>query len=129
MVKSVIQLIKYWLTVSDKEQRRRFGGRIEDGRKHWKLSPMDVQSRRRWYDYSHARDAMLDATDSEHAPWYVLRSEVKRHARLNCISHLLSLIPYEEVPFDAPKLPRRNSKRAYDDVAALAERTFVPEIF
>ena len=129
LVNSGIHLIKYWLTVSDKEQRLRFAGRIKDGRKHWKLSPMDVESRRRWYDYSHARDAMLDATDTAHAPWYVLRSEDKRRARLNCISHLLSVIPYEELPFEAPKLPRRNTQRAYDDVAALAERTFVPEIF
>ena len=103
--------------------------RIKDGRKHWKLSPMDVQSRLRWFEYSRARDAMLDATDSEHAPWYVLRSEDKRRARLNCISHLLSLIPYEEVPFEAPELPQRDATLAYDDVAALAGRTFVPEIF
>ena len=129
MVQSGIQLIKYWLTVSDEEQQRRFGGRIKDGRKHWKLSPMDVQSRRRWYDYSHARDAMLDATDTEHAPWHIVRSEVKRHARLNCISHLLSLIPYQELPFEAPELPERDTRLAYDDVAALAERNFIPEIF
>ena len=129
MIDSGIYLIKYWLTVSEKEQQRRFAGRIKDGRKHWKLSPMDVQSRLRWFEYSRARDAMLDATDSKHAPWYVLRSEDKRRARLNCISHLLSLIPYEEVPFEAPELPQRDATLAYDDVAALAGRTFVPEIF
>ena len=129
MVSSGIHLIKYWLTVSAKEQRRRFAARIQDPRKQWKLSPMDRESRRRWYDYSRARDAMLDATDSARAPWFVVRSEDKRRARLNCISHLLSVIPYEEAPFDAPELPRRNNKQAYDDVAALAVRRFVPEPF
>jgi polyphosphate kinase len=122
-----IQLIKYWLEVSNKEQKRRFEARINDPLRQWKLSPMDLPSRSRWYDYSDARDVMLKATDTKFAPWYILRSDDKRRARLNCISHLLSMIPYQKVPREKVKLPTRSEKRAYDDEATLKGRRFVPE--
>ena len=122
-----LQLIKYWLEVSNKEQKRRFEARINDPLRQWKLSPMDLPSRSRWYDYSHARDVMLKATDTKFAPWYILRSDDKRRARLNCISHLLSMIPYQKVPREKVKLPNRSKKRAYDDEATLKGRRFVPE--
>ena len=122
-----IQLIKYWLEVSNKEQKRRFEARINDPLRQWKLSPMDLPSRSRWYDYSDARDVMLKATDTKFAPWYILRSDDKRRARLNCISHLLSMIPYQKVPREKVKLPSRSKKRAYDDEATLKRRRFVPE--
>ncbi len=109
-----ILLIKYWFEVSMEVQTKRFLARIEDPRKHWKLSPMDLESHRRWYDYSRARDAMFEATDTPHAPWYVVNADSKKHARLNCISHLLSLIPYKEVPFKAPKLPPRQDPKGYE---------------
>jgi polyphosphate kinase 2 len=98
MVDAGIILIKYWLEVGKKEQQRRFEARIEDPLRQWKLSPMDMESFGRWYEYSQARDKMLEATDSKHAPWYLVRSDDKRKARLNCISHLLSMIPYKKVP-------------------------------
>jgi len=122
-----IQLIKYWLEVSNKEQKRRFEARINDPLRQWKLSPMDLPSRSRWYDYSHARDVMLKATDTNFAPWYILRSDNKRRARLNCISHILSMIPYQKVPREKVKLRDRSKKRAYDDEATLKGRRFVPE--
>ncbi len=121
-----IQLIKIWLEVGDKEQKRRFEARINDPLRQWKLSPMDLPSRSHWYDYSKARDLMLDATDTAHAPWYILHSDDKRRARLNCISHLLSLIPYKEVKQPTIKLPKRSEKGAYDDQASLKGRNFVP---
>src|SRR5215471_4315157 len=98
IVESGIQLIKFWLEVSSEEQERRFKARIEDPLRQWKLSPTDLPSRSRWYDYSRARDTMLEATDTEAAPWYIVRSDDKKRARLNCISHLLGLIPYKKVP-------------------------------
>jgi polyphosphate kinase len=122
-----IQLIKIWLEVSDKEQKRRFEARIEDPLRQWKLSPMDLPSRERWFDYSRARDMMLKATDTKHAPWYILRSDDKRRARLNCIAHLLDLIPYKKVPREKVKLPKRSTKDAYDDQASLRTRKSVPE--
>jgi polyphosphate kinase 2 (PPK2 family) len=122
-----VRLIKYWLEVGDKEQKRRFEARIEDPLRQWKLSPMDLPSRKKWYEYSRARDAMLEATDTEHAPWYILHSDDKRRARLNCIAHLLSLIPYEKVPREKIKLPDRSDKGAYDDRASLKGRTVVPQ--
>jgi polyphosphate kinase 2 len=122
-----IILIKFWLEVGKKEQARRFEARIDDPMRQWKLSPMDVESWTRWYDYSRARDRMLEATDTEHAPWYIVRSDDKKRARLNCIAHLLSLIPYEEVPRKKVKLPKRSSKGKYDDQASLEGRKFVPE--
>jgi polyphosphate kinase 2 len=127
LVEGGITLIKLWLEVSNEEQERRFEARIEDPLRQWKLSPMDLPSRTRWYDYSRARDMMLEATDTEYAPWYIVRSDDKRRARLNCISHLLSLIPYERIPREKVKLTKRSAKGAYDDQAALKGRRFVPE--
>ena len=109
------------------EQARRFEARIEDPLRQWKLSPMDLESRRRWYDYSRARDRMLEATDTAHAPWYIVRSDDKRRARLNCIAHLLSLIPYDKVPRTKVTVPERATEHAYDDKASLRGRRFVPE--
>jgi polyphosphate kinase 2 (PPK2 family) len=127
VVASGIRLIKYWLEVSDEEQKRRFLARIEDPLRQWKLSPMDLPSRRNWYAYSRARDAMLKATDTKHAPWYILRTDDKRRARLACLAHFLSLIPYEKVRREKVRLPRRSSKGAYDDTASLEGRRFVPD--
>jgi polyphosphate kinase 2 len=120
-------LIKYWLEVSDKEQKRRFEARLTDPLRQWKLSSIDLPSRKRWFDYSRARDMMLDATDTRHARWHILRSDDKKRARLNCIRHLLSQISYEPVPRERIKLPKRSMKRAYNDQAALRGRKFVPE--
>jgi len=122
-----IQLIKYWLEVGNDEQARRFQARIDDPLRQWKLSPMDLPSRSRWYDYSRARDLMLDATDTEVAPWHIVRSDDKKRARLNCISHLLSLIPYERIPRKQMKLADRSLKGAYDDQATLRGKRSVPE--
>jgi polyphosphate kinase 2 len=122
-----ITLLKFWLEVSNEEQERRFEARIEDPLRQWKLSPVDLPSRKRWYDYSRARDQMLDATDNEDSPWYIARSDDKKRARLNCIAHLLSLIPYKRVPREKVKLPKRSKKGAYDDQATLKGRRFVPE--
>jgi polyphosphate kinase len=122
-----IILVKFWLEVSDKEQRRRFEARITDPIRQWKLSPMDLPSRTKWFEYSRARDLMLKATDTKWAPWHILRSDDKKRARLNCIHHLLKLIPYKKVPREKIKLPKRSMKGAYDDHAALKGRRFVPE--
>ena len=122
-----ILLIKYWLEVSNKEQERRFEARITDPLRQWKLSPMDLPSREKWYEYSRARDRMLKATDTRHAPWYILRSDNKGRARLNCIAHFLSVIPYKKVPRPEIDLPKRSEKGAYDDQATLEGRKFVPE--
>jgi polyphosphate kinase len=115
MVGSGVQLIKYWFEVSHKEQVRRFKNRIGDPRKVWKLSPMDLESARRWYDYSRARDAMFKATDTNNTPWYVVHSDDKKRARLNCIAHLLSLIPYEDVPMEKVVLPTRKKAKGYQE--------------
>ena len=122
-----ILLLKYWLEVSNKEQERRFEARITDPLRQWKLSPMDLPGRTRWYDYSRARDLMLKATDTRHAPWYILHSDDKKRARLNCLAHLLSRIPYKKVAREKVKLPKRSGKGAYDDQATLRGRRFVPE--
>jgi polyphosphate kinase 2 len=127
VVSGGIQLIKFWLEVGNKEQARRFEARIEDPLRQWKLSPTDLESRRRWYDYSRARDRMLEVTDTTYAPWYIVRSDNKRRARLNCIAHLLSLIPYDKVPRQKVKVPGRATKEEYDDEAPLRGRRFVPE--
>src|SRR6516164_4455423 len=127
IVKSGIILIKFWLEVGQEEQQRRFGARIDDPLRQWKLSPMDLGSYARWYAYSRARDMMLEATDTEDAPWHIVRSDDKRRARLNCISYLLSLIPYKTVPREKIKLPERSYKKEYDDQAPLEGRNFVPE--
>ena len=120
-------LIKFWLEVSDKEQKRRFEARITDPIRQWKLSPMDLPSRTKWFEYSRARDLMLKATDKKWAPWHILRSDDKKRARLNCIHHLLKLIPYKKLPREKIKLPDRSMKGAYDDHAALKGRSFVPD--
>jgi polyphosphate kinase len=120
-------LIKLWLEVSAKEQRRRFEARIEDPMRQWKLSPMDLPSLTRWYDYSRARDQMLKKTDTKEAPWFIVRSDKKKSARLNTIAHLLSSIKYERLPYKKVKLPARLTKGAYDDEASIARRRFVKE--
>jgi polyphosphate kinase 2 len=113
IIQSGIILIKYWLEVSMEEQAKRFQERNEDNRKIWKLSPMDLEAQRRWYDYSRARDTMFAATDTPESPWYVVPSDNQRRARLNCISHFLSLVPYEEVPREKIKFPKRQPKGDY----------------
>ena len=124
-----VQLIKYWLEVSDEEQKRRFIARIEDPLRQWKLSPTDLCSRSRWFEYSRARDVMFAATNTNFAPWYIVRSDDKRRARLNCIRHLLGLIPYKKLRRKKVKIPKRSTKHAYDDQAALKGRRFVPESY
>jgi len=127
MIEGGIQIIKVWLEVSDDEQKKRFEARIEDPMRQWKLSAMDLPSRSKWYEYSKARDMMLEATDTDHAPWHILPSDDKKRARLNCIAHLLSQIPYKEVPREKVKLPKRSDKGSYDDQATLHKRRFVKE--
>jgi polyphosphate kinase 2 len=125
IVQSGIQIIKIWLEVSEKEQKRRFEARVDDPLRQWKLSVMDLPSRTKWYEYSLARDAMFKATDREHAPWYILRSDDKKRARLNCIRHIINLIPYEKVPREKIKIPGRSNKHAYDDQASLQGLRFI----
>ncbi len=127
IVEGGILLIKFWLEVSDKEQKRRFEARINDPVRQWKLSPMDLPSRSKWFDYSHARDRMLDATDTKYAPWHIVVSDDKKRARLNCVHHLLKLIPYKKVPRPEVKLPKRSMKGAYDDWALMKNRKFIPQ--
>jgi len=127
IAESGILLFKFWLEVSNEEQERRFKARIDDPLRQWKLSPVDLPSRSRWYDYSRARDMMLEATDTEAAPWYILRSDDKKRARLNCIAHILSLIPYKKVPREKVDMPKRLNKGAYDDQETIRERRLVPE--
>jgi polyphosphate kinase 2 len=127
IVDAGIILIKYWLEVGQEEQQRRFEARIKDPVRQWKLSPMDLESFRRWYEYSQARDQMLEATDTKHAPWHIVRTDDKRTGRLNCISHLLSMIPYGKAPREKVKLPKRKNKDRYDDQTPLKERHFIPE--
>jgi polyphosphate kinase 2 len=127
IVEGGIILIKFWLEVSDKEQKRRFEARIDDPVRQWKLSPMDLPSRSKWFDYSRARDRMLDATDTKIAPWNVVISDDKKRARLNCIAHLLTLIPYKRLPRAEVKLPKRSMKGAYDDMATMKHRKFIPQ--
>jgi len=115
MVNSGIILLKFWLEVSPEEQTRWLESRIEDGRKLWKLLPMDLKSYSRWYDYSRARDEMFAATDTAWAPWYVIRSDDKERARLNCISHMLGQIPYKEVPREKIELPKRQKPGKYEE--------------
>ena len=122
-----IKLIKFWLEVSDKEQKRRFEARITDPLRQWKLSPMDLPSRSKWFEYSRARDRMLKATDTKWAPWHILRSDDKKRARLNAIAHLLNLIPYKKVQREKIDLPDRSTKHSYDDTKTLKGRNFVPE--
>jgi polyphosphate kinase 2 len=122
-----ILLVKYWLEVSDTEQKRRFNARIDDPLRQWKLSPTDLCSRSRWFEFSRARDIMFEATDTKYAPWFIVPSDDKRRARLNCISHLLSLIPYKKLPKKKVKVPERQMEHAYDDQATLKGKHFVEE--
>jgi polyphosphate kinase 2 len=121
-----IQLIKIWLEVNKEEQARRMAARIDDPLRQWKLSPMDIKSWNRWYEYSRARDMMFKATDTDESPWYILRSDDKRRARLNCISHILALIPYKKIARSKVKLPKRTNKGKYDDEASLQGRRVIP---
>ena len=127
IVDAGIQLIKVWLEVGKDEQERRFKARINDPLRQWKLSPMDLESYRRWYAYSRARDMMLKTTDTKHAPWHVVHSDDKKRARLNCISHILSLIPYKKVQHKKVKLPKRSNNAKYDDRASLKGINVIPE--
>jgi polyphosphate kinase 2 len=126
ILRSGIILIKYWFSISDEEQERRFKDRLEDPTKQWKLSPMDLESRARWIEYSKAKDEMFKFTDIKQAPWYVVNADNKKRARLNCISHLLSLIPYEDTPHEKIKLPPRQKMEGYVR-PPLMDQTFVPE--
>lgn len=128
LVRSGIALIKYWFSVSDEEQERRFQQRITDPTKRWKLSPMDLQSRSQWVEYSKAKDAMFAHTDIKQAPWYVVNSTVKKKARLNMISHLLSLVPYEDLTPEPIELPPRQDITGYIR-PPMEDQTFVPEIY
>jgi polyphosphate kinase 2 len=125
LIRSGIILIKYWFSVSDKEQERRFRQRIEDPTRRWKISPMDVESRSKWVEYSKAKDEMFSYTDTKQSTWYVVEADDKRRARLNCISHLLSLIPYEEVPRETIILPPLEKDKSYVR-PPMSEQTFVP---
>jgi len=127
VIEAGIILIKIWLEVGQEEQEKRFAARINDPIRQWKLSPMDVESYRRWYDYSRARDAMLEATDSKHAPWHIVHSDDKKRARLNAIAHILGSIPYKRLKQEKVKLPKRSDKGRYDDRAPLKGRNFVRE--
>lgn len=129
IVNSDIILIKYWLDSSMKVQEKRFRDRIEDPRKIWKLSPMDVASYNRWFEYSQARDDMLLASDSSHAPWYIVPADDKKRARLNCITHFLSMIPYEDLQREEVELGERDLTNAYDDELNLDERRVIPQKF
>jgi len=126
LVRSGIHLIKYWFSVSDEEQERRFQKRLDDPTKRWKLSPMDLESRKRWLEYSRAKDVMFDHTDIKQAPWFVVNSDIKKHARLDCISHLLSQVPYEDLTPDPPVLEPRPDQHGYVR-PPIDDQTFVPE--
>jgi polyphosphate kinase 2 len=122
-------LVKLWFEVGNKEQQRRFEARINDPLRQWKLSPVDLPSRTRWYEYSRARDAMFKATDTRFAPWYIVRSDDKKRARLNSITHLLKAIPHKKLKHPRVNLPGRSRKHAYDDEASIARRRFVDEVY
>jgi len=126
--RSGIILIKYWFSVSDEEQEARFQARLNDPLKRWKLSPMDVESRARWVEYSKAKDEMFKYTDIKQAPWYVVPADNKKRARLNCISHLLTMIPYKKIPYESIKLPPRHEKEGYVR-PPYSDQTFVPEVY
>jgi polyphosphate kinase 2 len=128
LIRSGIVLLKYWFSVSDEEQERRFQCRIHDPTKRWKLSPMDLESRRRWVDYSRAKDEMFAYTDIKQAPWYVVNADSKKRARLNCIRHLLDAIPYKDLTPKPMKLPKRDKKSSYVR-PPITDQTFVPEAY
>jgi polyphosphate kinase 2 len=128
LIRSGIILVKYWFSVSDEEQEKRFRERIDDPVKRWKFSPMDLKSREKWVEYSKAKDEMFAYTDHKHAPWYVVEADDKRRARLNCIHHLLSMIPYKKIKIKRMELPARQKKIGYER-PPLSEQTFVPEVY
>jgi polyphosphate kinase 2 len=128
LVRSGIILIKYWFSVSDEEQERRFQARIDDPTKRWKLSPMDLESRSRWVEYSRAKDDMFKYTDTKQSPWYVVHSDDKKRSRLNCITHLLSKIPYEDLTPEPMKLPKRQDDTGYIR-PPITDQTFVPDVY
>jgi len=128
LLRDGIKLIKYWFSVSDEEQERRFQKRASDPRRRWKLSPMDLEARRRWIEYSRAKDRMFEYTDTKMSPWYVVNSDDKKRARLNCISHLLSLVDYEDIMPDPIELPPRQDEISYVRMP-YEEQTFVPEVY
>ena len=128
LVRSGIILIKYWFSVSDEEQEHRFQSRLLEPHKRWKLSPMDLESRRKWVEYSKAKDQMFAHTDIKQAPWYVVKSDTKKHARLNCIAHLLSLIPHEDLTPEVIELPKREEGIGYVR-PPMSDQTFIPEIY
>ena len=128
LIRADIKVVKYWFSVSDAEQERRFQDRIDDPTKRWKLSPMDLKSREYWVEYSMAKDAMFAHTDTKQAPWYVVEADDKRRARLNCISHLLSLVPYEDLTPEKPVLPRRRDDKLYVR-PPMDDQTFVPNAY
>ncbi len=129
IIKAGIILIKFWLEVGQEEQEKRFEARIADPMRQWKLSPMDLKSYEHWYEFSRARDRMLDVTDTVESPWYVVKTDDKKRARLNFITHLLTLIPHGKVKKEKVKLPKRSRKHEYDDQAKMASRRYVPEVF
>jgi len=129
MIQGGVILVKYWLEVSSEEQERRFESRITDKTKQWKLSPMDLPARSKWYKYSKARDEMLEATDTDISPWHIVHSDNKKRARLNCISHFLQQIPYEKLSREKIELPKVSKKHEYDDIASIANRRFIPETY
>lgn len=128
LIGSGIVLIKYWFSVSDKEQEKRFQARLDDPTRHWKLSPMDLESLNRWVDYSRAKDEMFAYTDTKESPWYVVNAENKRCARLNCICHLLSMIPFKKVPLSKIELPKRATKSGYVR-PPMTTQSFIPEYY
>jgi polyphosphate kinase len=128
LIRSGIILIKYWFSVSDEEQEKRFRARIDDTTKRWKLSPMDMASREKWVEYSEAKDEMFKFTDIKQAPWFVVEADNKKQARLNCISHLLSMIPYEDLTPKPIKLPPRKERKAYVR-PPISDQTFIPEVY
>jgi polyphosphate kinase len=126
-IENGLTLIKFWLEVGNEEQERRFKARINDPIRQWKLSAMDLPSRKHWYDYSLARDRMLETTDTDISPWHILHSDDKKRARLNLIRYLLELLPYERIPREEVKLPKRSMKHAYDDEATMEHRRWIPD--
>ncbi|TVT55649.1 MAG: polyphosphate kinase 2 [Sedimenticola thiotaurini] len=128
LVRSGIMVIKYWFSVSDEEQEKRFQSRLEEPHKRWKLSPMDLESRSRWVEYSKAKDMMFAHTDIKQAPWYVVKSDIKKHARLNCMAHLISMIPYEDLTPKPIVLPKRKDSAGYVR-PPMSDQTFVPDIY
>lgn len=128
LIRAGIILVKYWFSVSDEEQERRFQARLEDPTKRWKLSPMDLESRAKWVEYSKAKDRMFATTDIKQAPWYVVNADSKKRARLNCIHHLLSMIPYKDLTPEKIKLPPRQSDQGYVR-PPITDQTFVPEVY